>query len=65
MKKRTRNIIITACVAVVAAAAVLVGVFVGKPMVERQQVEQEFAAIQQRKEEQQSQSSRFPEACAL
>ena len=51
MKKRTRNIIITACVAVVAAAAVLVGVFVGKPMVERQQVEQEFAAIQQRKEE--------------
>ena len=51
MKKRTRNIIITACVAVVVVAAVLVGVFVGKPMVERQQVEQEFAARQQYLEE--------------
>lgn len=51
MKKRTRNVIITACVAVVVAAAVLVGVFVGKPMVERQQVEQEFAARQQYLEE--------------
>ena len=29
MKKRTRNVIITACVAVVVVAAVLVGVFVG------------------------------------
>mgnify|MGYP005808844715 FL=1 len=51
MKKRTRNVIITACVAVVIAAAVLVGVFVGKPMVERHQVEQEFAARQQYLEE--------------
>ena len=51
MKKRTRNVIITACVAVVVAAAVLVGVFVGKPMVERHQVEQEFAARQQYLEE--------------
>lgn len=51
MKKRTRNVIITACVAVVVMAAVLVGVFVGKPMVERHQVEQEFAARQQYLEE--------------
>ena len=51
MKKRTRNVIITACVAVVIAAAVLVGVFVGKPMLERHQVEQEFAARQQYLEE--------------
>ena len=54
MKKRTRNVIITACVAVVVAAAVLVGVFVGKPMVERQQVEQEFAGYQASRAEQES-----------
>ena len=38
MKKRTRNIIITACVAVVAAAAVLVGVFVIRPMVTEKKI---------------------------
>ena len=54
MKKRTRNVIITACVGAVVAAAVLVGVFVGKPMVERQQVEQEFAGYQASRAEQES-----------
>ena len=38
MKKRTRHIIITACVAVVAAAAVLVGVFVIRPMVTEKKI---------------------------
>ena len=59
MKKRTRNLIITACVAVVVAAAVLVGVFVGKPIVERQQVEQEFTAIQQRRAEESANSRKL------
>ncbi len=38
MKKRTRNLIITACVAVVVAAAVLVGVFVVRPMVTEKKI---------------------------
>ncbi len=38
MKKRTRNIIITACVAVVVAAAVMVGVFVIRPMVTEKKI---------------------------
>ncbi|HIY28416.1 MAG TPA: hypothetical protein H9679_05190 [Firmicutes bacterium] len=38
MKKRTRNVIITACVAVVVVAAVLVGVFVIRPMVTEKKI---------------------------